>query len=198
MAKSATTASTATPPRAPHGRKLTGNLGPGTLYPGAGALVQQTRQPIFCGTMAGHIFGYVEHPNAKDPKRTSTRFSGNFLTVDRYGERSFGAECYFPGTVERAAKSALAMNPHNPVPVSVEVWCEPDQAGRARSPLGYSYVVYDRSVQGSNDALLALAYETGIIEELPAPAPRQLTTNNGQAADPETGEMLPTDQSAAA
>jgi hypothetical protein len=173
----------------PKGRKLQGNLGPGSLYPGVGELVQTTRQAYYCGVMTGQAFGFVEHPNAKDAKRTSTRFVGQFLLIDHQGSVMQGAECYVPGTVERTIKAALKLRgegPGEPVPFAIEVWCEPDQAGRPRSPLGYSYVSYDRAPQGENP-VLALAYAAGFLEppqaSLPAPLPAE--------ADPETGEIGP-------
>lgn len=177
------------PPQAPQGRRLAGNLGPGTLYPGVGKLVQRTGQPHYCGTMTGRVFGVTEHPNTRDPKRVSSRFAGNFLLIDHNGTVINGHECYLPGTVERAIKAALHLNPQGePVPLAIEVWCEPDQDGRPPSPLGYSYVTYDRAAVRENDPLLALAYEAGILER-PSLALPEPDSREGETIDPETGEI---------
>jgi hypothetical protein len=177
------------PAEAPRGRRLSGNLGPGTLNPGAGKRVQRTGEPLYCGTITGRIFGVTEHPNTRDPKRISRRFAGQFILVRHDGSVVQGAECYLTGTVERAVKAALDLRDGHgePVPVSIEVWCEPDEEGRNPSPLGYSYVSYDRTSQRANDPLLALAYESGILERpaqgaLPSP---ELPDD----VDPETGEI---------
>ena len=179
------------PPQAPQGRRLAGNLGPGTLYPGVGKLVQRTGQPYYCGTITGRVFGFLEHPNSRDPKRTSTRFAGNFMLIDHNGTVINGHECYLPGTVERAVKAALNLNPHGePVPLATEIWCEPDQDGRPPSPLGYSYITYDRAAVRENDPLLALAYEAGILERPSlAIAARDDEAREGETVDPETGEI---------
>jgi hypothetical protein len=178
---------------APQGRKLAGNLGPGTLYPGVGRLVQRSGQPHYCGTMTGRVFGVTEHPNTRDPSRVSRRFAGQFLLVDHTGAVLSGAECYVPGTVERALLAALKLRGEGmgePIPFSIEVWCEPDAEGRPASPLGYAYVTYDRTAQREGDPLLALAYEAGILERPSAalPAPATGASAEGEV-DPETGEI---------
>lgn len=182
------------PPAMPAGRKLARNLGPGTLYPGVGRLVQRTGEPQYCGTISGLVFGYTEHANTRDPARTSTRFVGQFIAVDREGAVSQGYECYLPGTVERALKAALRLRgaEGEPVPVATEIWCEPDEQGRPASPLGYSYVVYDRLAQRANDPVLSIAYDAGILER-PASSPAAIghDANAGRRIDPETGEVLP-------
>jgi hypothetical protein len=180
--------------KAPIGRKLIGNIGPGTLRPGAGKDVQRNQSPLRCGTMTGHAFGVTEHANTRDPKRVSLRFAGRVLAIRHDGEILEGAEWYLPPTLGRAIKAALTIrSPESgPVPFSVEIWCEPDEAGRPPSPLGYAYTTYDRTPQSGADPVLALAMEAGIIErptqaiEGPAPAP---TLRPGEAIDPETGEI---------
>jgi hypothetical protein len=180
---------------APKGRRLTGNLGPGRLYPGAGRLVQQTQQPVRCGTIAGEVFGYLEHPNSKDAKRVSTRFAGRFVATTAEGKLIQGYECYFPGTVERTLRAALDLQRNSggakPIPVALDVWCEPDEPGRPASPLGYQYVTYDRSAQPASDPLLELAYQDGVIER-PKETPQLLTTASAgvEHYDPETGEVI--------
>jgi hypothetical protein len=139
--------------------------------------------------MTGQVFGVTEHPNSKDPRRMSYRFAGKFLLIDHNGTVINGHECYFPPKVERALRAALDLNPSGqPVPVAIEVWCEPDQEGKPRSPMEYSYASYDRSIQRENDPLMALAYETGLLERpttaLPAPE-----TDAEETIDPETGEI---------
>ena len=69
------------------------------------------------------------------------------------------------------------------------MWCEPDAEGRPPSPLGYSYVSYDRTRQRENDPLLALAYEAGILER-PSLALPEPDARSGEAIDPETGEVM--------
>jgi len=190
----------------PIGRRLAGNLGPGILFPGVGKMVQRTQQPYYCGVITGLVFGYVEHPNSKDPKRTSTRFAGQFLLVNWRGQVIQGYECYLPGTVERAVKAALKIRGDaggEPIKVSIEVWCEPDDPSRSGSPLGYSYITYDRAAQRDADPLLAMAYETGILDrpvgsEVGRQAMLTAATAGAGAYDPETGEVMPDDVKAPA
>jgi hypothetical protein len=174
----------------PRGRKLVGNIGPGTLRPGAGKQVQRTQQALLCGTMTGRAFDATDHPNSKDAARVSTRFAGEVMAIDHTGRVSRGAEWYLPTTVGRAIKAALRVNGGQPVPFSIEIWCEPDEEGRPASPLGYSYVSYDRVPARDNDPLMALAYEAGILERPHAalPAPSEDLPDD---VDPETGEIRP-------
>jgi hypothetical protein len=180
---------------APKGRRLTGNLGPGRLYPGAGRLVQQTQQPVRCGTISGEVFGYVEHPNSRDAKRISTRFAGRFVATTADGKLIQSYETYLPGNIERALKAALDLQRgtgnSKPIPLAIEVHCEPDEPGRPASPLGYAYVTYDRSAQPAGDPLLELAYQDGVIER-PKETPQLLTTASAgiEHYDPETGEVI--------
>lgn len=173
---------------APTGRKLAGNLGPGSLYPGAGKIVQRTQEPLRCGTLTGVAFDSQDHPNSRDPSRTSTRFVGEVMAVDHVGNILRGAEWYLPPTPTRAIKAALRIS--QPVRFSFEVWCEPDQEGRPASPLGYSYVVYDRVPARDNDPLMALAYEAGILERPAGPA-LAAPEPEAEDIDPETGEIRP-------
>lgn len=176
---------------APSGRRLAGNLGPGILYPGVGELVQRTGKAYRCGTIAALVMGYAEHENSMDKSRTSTRFAGRFLLTDHAGKAMQGLECYFPGTVTRALRTALDRNPTGePVQVAFEVWCEPDAPGAKRSPLRYSYACYDLSKQKADDPLLMLAASAGIIE-LPAEPQRALPGADiiPDDIDPETGEV---------
>lgn len=177
----------------PKGRKISGNIGPGTLYPGAGKIVQRTQTPLACGMMTGHAFDVAEHPNSKDPSRVSSRFVGEVMAVTHKGEILRGMEWYLPPTPTRAIKAALRMSEGHPVPFAFEIWCEPDEPGRPASPLGYSYVSYDRVPARDNDPLMALAYEAGILERPAGPAlaaPETLPDD----VDPETGEIRPADE----
>jgi len=180
----------------PTGRRLSGNLGPGMLHPGAGKLVQRSGKPVRCGTLTGMVLGKLAHPNAKDPTRESVRFLGQFIAVKSDGTVLQGAECYLTGTVQRAVAAAVDMG-QVPVPLSIEVWCEPDEDGRAASPLGYSYSSYDRMPLRAADPLLALAMETGVIErpaglDMLAGGQAQIARAEaeGETVDVETGEIL--------
>ena len=183
--------------KAPQGRKLAGNIGPGTLRPGVGKQVQRTGQPLPCGMMTGQAFDCVEHPNSRDATRQSMRFVGECIAIDHTGKMLRGAEWYFPPTVGRAVKAALRVNGGHPVPFAIEVWCEPDAEGRPPSPLGYSYVAYDRIPARDNDPILALAYEAGILER-PAREALPVPDAVGEEIDPETGEIRPATPAAAA
>ena len=179
----------------PTGRKLAGNIGPGTLYPGAGKIVQRTGQPLRCGALTGQAFDVMEHPNAKDPARTSVRFVGNVIAVTHEGQVLRGAEWYLPPVVTRSLRASLKLS-GGPVGFAVEIWCEPDAEGRPPSPLGYSYVSYDRTPARDNDPMLALAYESGILERPASQAlagPEQLADD----IDPETGEVIAAKSAAA-
>ena len=175
---------------APVGQRLESNLGPGTLYPGVGKIVQRTGLPQRAGTITALVFGYEQHPNSKNPGRMSVRFAGQFMLVDHGGRVITGAECYLPPSLTRAVRAALDMRGSGgqPVPVSVEVWCEPDPEGRPASPVGYQWITYDRAPRGEDDPLLMLAYASGVIERpavaLPAPGP-----DLPEDVDPETGEI---------
>jgi hypothetical protein len=178
---------------APQGRKLAGNIGPGMLRPGAGKQVQRSQQPLLCGTMTGRAFDATDHANSRDANRTSTRFAGEIMAIGHDGQIARGMEWYLPPTVARAVKAALRVNQGHPVPFSIEVWCEPDAEGRPASPLGYSYVSYDRVPTRDNDPLMLLAYEAGILDRpqaaLPAP---EASLREGEELDPETGEIRQT------
>jgi hypothetical protein len=181
--------------KAPRGRRITGNLGAASCYPGAGKLVQRTGERVYCGEIAGVVFGYIEHPNSKNPARTSTRFNGKFKLLTHLGNELNGAELYLPGAMERPLKGALQMRGSqggNPIPFAVQVWCEPDAEGRP-SPLGYSYACYDRQPERADDPVLTLMYDAGMLARPerkqdaiagPTEAPAEGTY------DPETGEVL--------
>jgi hypothetical protein len=171
----------------PKGDRLAGYVGPGTLRPGVGKLVQRSGTPHYCGAMAGIAFGCTTHPNSKDPKRTSTRFVGDCIAILHNGQVVQVGEFYLPKTLERIIAANVAGGA-NQVPFSIEVWCEPDAEGRTPSPLGYSYITYNRRIRAENDPVLALAYASGLIEEPPAPASAPMLTD--QSVDPETGEVL--------
>lgn len=186
---------------APQGQRLAANLGPGLLNPGVGKRVQRSGEPERCGTITGQVYGYTEHPNSKNPARVSTRFAGPCLIVDHAGKVSVGTECYLPATVERALKAALKLRgdgPGDPVAYSIEVWCEPDADGRPPSPLGYSYVTYDRMDRRA-DPVMALAYASGILEPPQAALAdqREAAPDEGEVIDPETGEVRPAEADAA-
>lgn len=178
--------------RAVRGRRLDTNLGPGTLLPGAGRTARSTDRPIYCGAIAGRAFGYVEHPNSKNPSATSVRFVGEFIGIKSIGEVLNTAEVYLPGSLTRTIKAALDIakgHVPDPVPFSVEIWCEPDN--REQSTIGYRYVCYDVAPQRGEAPLLALAYESGLIERPVAALSDagQRGAREGETVDPETGEV---------
>lgn len=179
--------------RAPMGTRLTGNIGPGTLRPGAGKLVQRSGQPLHCGAIAGTVTGFEERPNSRDASRTSTRFQGDFVAFDHEGNLiGTGAETFLPPVIERSLKSRLRMDPHSPVGLAIEIWCEPDPEGRPPSPLGYSYVSYNRAPRAENDPTLRLAVAAGLLPDpgrmLAAPDPHDYELV--EETDPETGEII--------
>lgn len=177
----------------PRGRKLVGNLGPGTLFPGVGKIVQRTGVSQLCGSMAGRAFDVIEAPNSRDPSRMSTRFVGEVIAVDHNGVSQRGGEWYLPPTATRGLKAQL----RHAVPVlfAFEVWCSPDPEGRPASPLGYSYDTYDLVPPGEHDPLLELAYAAGILER---PSLAIEAAEPGEEIDPETGEVRPAALPAAA
>lgn len=170
------------PTAAPIGRRLAPNLSPAMLRPGAGREVQRTGERVLCGRVWGRVFGYTEHPNARDKTRISRRFAGSFGFINAKGEQSQATECYLPGTVERSLKAALDIS-HQPVPLAVEIWCEPDAPERA-SPLGYSYGVYNRLTCDSE--VDEIAFAAGILPR-PEPAPALI---GREMVDGETGEVI--------
>ena len=173
------------PTAAPIGRRLAANLSPAILRPGAGREVQRTGEPVFCGRIWGRVFGYTEHPNARNKTRISRRFAGSFGFTNAKGEQSQATECYLPGTLERGLKAALDIS-HQPVSFAVEIWCEPDAPERA-SPLGYSYGVYNRLTRDVE--VDEIAYAAGILPR-PEPAPALI---GRETVDGETGEVTETE-----
>jgi hypothetical protein len=140
--------------------------------------------------MLGRAFGLTEHPNRKDPKRVSFRFAGQFIGIKYDGRTINTTEAYLPSAIERTVKAALDLQRNtgmaSPIEFACEVWCEPDEEGK-ETPLGYRYVCYDRRPQRDNDPLLALAYETGMIDRPQGRMTDQTVRDN---VDPETGEMI--------
>lgn len=183
------------PPEAPRGRKLSGNLGHGSLNPGVGKRVQRSGRPEYCGTMHGRAFDVTEHPNSKDPNRMSLRFAGECVAIDAKGNVLHAAEWYLPPVASRAIKAGLKSG--GPVTFALEIWCQPDEEGRPASPLGYSYATYNRTPETENDPVMAIAYAAGILER---PAPAQLAIEDEREEpeiDPETGEVIAAQASAA-
>lgn len=178
----------------PKGDRLAGYAGPGTLRPGVGKLVQRTLEPHYCGAMAGMAMAVEKSPNPRDPTRTSTRFIGDFIAIAHDGQVQQVGEVFLPSTLTRIIEASLAHSGPG-VQFSVEIWCEPDAEGRPSSPLGYSYVTYNRRAREPNDPVLALAHASGLIE---APAvssdTRLIAANEAQVnaadVDPETGEVI--------
>ena len=171
-----------------------GYAGPGTLRPGVGQLVQRTRQPQYCGAMVGRAMAVTKSPNPRDPSRTSTRFVGDCLAILHNGQVLQVGEFFLPGTLTRIIEASLAHSGPG-VEFGVEIWCEPDPEGRPRSPLGYSYVTYNRRERPPNDPVLALAYESGLIEPPAGDGGTLLLGANGAQAhpddvDPATGEVI--------
>jgi hypothetical protein len=178
----------------PKGDRLAGYAGPGTLRPGAGKQVQRSGAPLYCGAMVGIAFAVTKHPNSKDAKRTSTRFVGDCLAISHDGKVAQVGEYYLPGSLSRIAEAALTVGGGS-FQFAADIWCEPDAEGRPPSPLGYSYVTYNRRARASNDPVLALAYASGLIEQPAENSDRLLLAANGaqeheDEVDPETGEVI--------
>lgn len=196
---SAATAGTTMPPRqGPQGTKLEGPGGPGHLYPGAGIASRKSGEPIFCGEIAGLAFGYLDHPNQKDPTKTSTRFQGDFLFKSaKDGSITMRKECYLPGVVGNALRAALSLQANTihaePLKLAIEVWAEPDEFTNPNRPTatGYVYACYDRRKEAAQASpLLMLAAESGFVD-MPALAQPALAAPSGEYVDPETGEVHP-------
>lgn len=166
----------------PVGLRIDGYFGVGLLRPGVGKLVQRTGVPQFCGSLVCRIYGYSESPGKFDVKRVSRRFAGEFFGITYEGKQINAASGYIPSSLEMAAKAALDQQVA-PINFAGEIWCEPDEAGRA-TPLGYRFVVYDRRPRGAADPLMQLAASAGIISPIALPAPE------AGEVDPETGEVI--------
>lgn len=178
-----------TSPPAPIGRRIDTNLGPGILYPGVGRMVQRSGQPIYCGAMVGRCFGYVEHPNSKDPTKLSRRFQGQFTGIKHDGVIINTNQAYLPGAIDGAIKAALDLQKGHmsePIAFAVEIWCEPDD--RAASSMGFRYGCYDRVKEKPNDPLLMLAYEAGLIDA-PQGTLAGPVADTSETVDAETGEV---------
>ena len=178
----------------PKGHRLAGYAGPGTLRPGVGQLVQRSGQPQYCGAMTGIAMAVTKSPNPRDPSRTSTRFIGDCIAFPHNGQMLQVGEFFLPGTLTRIIEASLAHSGEG-VPFSIEIWCEPDPEGRPRSPLGYSYVTYNRRPRPPNDPVLALAIASGLIVPPAGDGGTVLLGANGAQAhgddvDPETGEVV--------
>ena len=178
----------------PKGDRLAGYISPAMLRPGVGQLVQRSGQAHRCGSMTGRAMAVNKFPNSRDPSRTSIRFIGDCIAILHDGQVRQAGEFFFPGTLTRIIEASLALSGPG-VPFSVEIWCEPDPEGRPRSPLGYSYVAYNRRERPPNDPVLALAYASGLIEPPAGDGGTLLLGANGAQAkpddvDPETGEVI--------
>jgi hypothetical protein len=144
--------------------------------------------------MTGIAMAATKSPNPRDPSRTSTRFIGDCIAFPHNGQMLQVGEFFLPGTLTRIIEASLAHSGPG-VPFSVEIWCEPDPEGRPRSPLGYSYVTYNRRERPPNDPVLTLAYASGLIEPPAGDGGTLLLGANGTQAhpddvDPETGEVI--------
>lgn len=185
-------------PDKPQGDRLAGYAGPGTLRPGVGKLVQRTGAPHYCGAMVGMVMAASKHPNSRDQSRTSTKFVGDCISVQFDGRVQQVGEFYLPPTLTRIIEASLGLG--GGVAFSVEIWCEPDAEGRTPSPLGYSYVTYNRRPRPANDPVLALAYASGLIE-MPeddvAARLKAIEDKTFSSIDPETGEEIGSSAAAA-
>lgn len=171
------------PPRAPEGLRIDGFFGHGLLRPGIGKIVQRSGEPEFCGMMVCRLFGYTESPSKFDAARVSRRFDGEFFGVRYDGKHINAASGFVPSSIERALRSALDAG-NAPVSWAGEIWCEPDEEGGTRTPLGYRFVAYDRRPRGAADPLMQIAAAAGIY----TPPSHQLTAPD-DSVDPETGEV---------
>jgi hypothetical protein len=174
---------------APKGQRLDGNFGPGTLRSGVRNACIKAGEMLFCGTIVGIAYDFMEHPNAKDPTKISTRFIGKFMANCYDGKRIQTTEAYLPSVVERTVKAIIKSGKQEFVPVSGQVWAEPDdEATTKKTAQGFRYVFFDLNHRGENDPLLALAYETGVIER-PVSTPAIAAPETQEVVDPETGEI---------
>jgi hypothetical protein len=80
----------------PKGDRLAGYVGPGTLRPGVGQLVQRSGQPQRCGAMVGIAMAVTKSPNPRDPSRTSTRFIGDCIAILHNGQVLQVGEFFHP------------------------------------------------------------------------------------------------------
>jgi hypothetical protein len=164
------------------------------LRPGVGQLVQRSGQAHRCGSMTGIAMAVIKSPNSRDPSRTSIRFIGDCIAVLHNGEVLQVGEFFLPPTLTRIIEASLAHSGEG-VPFSVDINCEADTEGRPRSPLGYSYVAYNRRPRPLNDPVLMLAVASGVIEAPAGDGGTVLLGANGAQAhgddvDPETGEVV--------
>jgi hypothetical protein len=180
----------------PRGSRIDGYAGPGRLRPGIGRIVQRSATPQYCGTMTGVAHAVTKHPNSIDATKTSTRFTGDCIAVQYDGAVTQVGEFYLPSTLERIVEAAIGVGGGG-VEFSVEVWCEPDD--RPKNTMGFRYIAYNRRPRPADDAVLRLAYATGMLEPpppqaaLPSPEATQIAEELGDDADasvdPETGEV---------
>jgi len=192
MAKNATNANADAPkgapamPAAPQGERLGRAAGPGNLNPGAGISARKTGKPVFCGYIAGTAFAFTDHSNSKDPKKTSTRFAGDFIFQQPNGAQTSHAECYLPGVAGNGIRAALSRPGNEGVDVALEIWAEPDEYTGRQSAIGYEYAAYNRMKRDVRASRTHMLLANAGIMELPAlPAPSE----PGDDVDPETGEV---------
>jgi hypothetical protein len=173
----------------PKGQRLESNFGPGTLRPGVKMQCIKAGEMLFCGSIVGVAYDFTEHPNAKDPTKISTRFAGRFMAICHDGRKINTAEAYLPSVIERTVKGILKTGKQEFVPISGEVWAEPDEEGGKTTAQGFRYAFFDRNNRGDADPMLQLAYETGILERPVSTAAISAPAETEEVVDPETGEI---------
>jgi hypothetical protein len=148
--------------------------------------------------MVGDVYGYEEHPNTKAPGKMSTCFIGKALVTLYSGEVIEATQFYVPGTLERQFRAMLAPGrTTGAIGFAVEFWCEPDEEGRPASPLGYSYGTYNLMGEAEHDPVRERAIRLGIIAA-PQPQLEYAGADLPDDVDPETGEVRPAADAAAA
>ncbi len=172
---------------APQGQRLGRAAGPGTLNPGAGIEARKTGKAVYCGRIAGMAHGYTDHPNSKDPAKTSTRFLGQFLCIDPQGVQTMHMETYLPGVFGNGLRAQLSREGAQPVGFALEVWAEPDELTGRKTAQGYEYAVYNNAPRSAVNPALQLAMEAGFVKPPALPAP----SGADGMIDPETGEVIP-------
>lgn len=183
------------PPMQPRGIRVERIIGPGTLNPGAGKEARRLNTPVKAGEIAGIAYATREHPNSKDPTKTSIVFVGDFVVMSSK-ENSLPkrlGEVYLPSGVNRSYAAIIAQGSkqdgYRGMPIALEIWAEPDEPGGRETAMGFTYVSYNIAPKSQQDDILELAYASGMIQR-PQPAlAHDEAPQTGENIDPETGEV---------
>lgn len=130
----------ASAPQVPAGQRIGRFFAAHLLRPGAGEIVRQTGEPLFCGSLACRLLGYEEVPRnlPLDKGKRGRRFSGEILSLSHDGRQSIAGHGYLPTLLDRAMKRLIDRG--KSAEFAGDVWCEPASGAR----LGYRFTVYDR------------------------------------------------------